>query len=394
MKKIISIILAVSLIAAAFAADTTVTFKGMPTLDNRSMGMGGSHVTDTSDYFTLLRNPAGLAFSGRHNLIGVTNINLGGPFEEIFDLYNSGALSGDDPTAILEPAMGLIKDKKLNVGFNVGGPLAFGGTYNNGFGWGLYDQILFGFSAPSTIVKANMEVDLDLVFGYGHKFSFGKAGDLAVGVSTDIYSQTPYMSAKFDLFNMGGGDFMDTLTNSMALASTTGFNVNAGVQYRFLDFLDAALVYNNFFGAVQQKDINLDMLEQDPTTVLPFDGEMKTTVGAGTLDFGVGVDVPTFWSLGIISNLNVYADVKDLVGVFKADPLEKNPVLNLTFGSEITLLNCISARVGIKDSYLNAGVGLRLLGLHIDAALFGKELGKEPGEAPQFNCAISFCIKH
>ena len=39
--------------------------------------------------------------------------------------------------------------------------------------------------------------------------------------------------------------------------------------------------------------------------------------------------------------------------------------------------------------YPSAGVGARLGAFNIDAAIFGRELGLEPGTRPQLNLAIS-----
>ena len=76
---------------------------------------GGNHVADTSDYFTLLRNPAGLAFSGRHNLIGQTTIMVGGPISETFDMIQAGSTD-----AMLDTATGLMSDNKMNLGLILG----------------------------------------------------------------------------------------------------------------------------------------------------------------------------------------------------------------------------------------------------------------------------------
>ena len=384
MKKIIAVLLILSVAVAAFADGSSITFNGLTAIDNRSPAMGGTHVADTSDYFTLLRNPAGLAFSGRHNLVGQTVINVGGPIEEALNMVS-------DMDDIMGSATDLIAENKLNLGLHIGGPIAFGGTYKNGFGWGFFDQIIVNAVAPSTVIKADMEIDLDLVFGYGHAFDLGKYGKLAVGVSTDIYGQTPYMKVQQNLLSLlsATGDMSDLLSKNMALNATAGFNVNAGLQYEVLDWLSAGLVWNNFVSYAKTSTPKLDMDNLDIGALLVMDKSI-TEVGKGSLDLGVGFDIPTSWSFGIISDWTAYTDMKDLIGMFKNDPLKRNPILNLGIGTEMTLLKCISARLGISDSYLNAGIGLRLLSFHIDASIYGKELGVEPGATPQMNVALSF----
>ena len=394
MKKIIAILVILCVAGALFAADANVTFKGMSALDNRSSGMGGGFVTDTSDYFTLMRNPAGLAFSGRHNLIGVTNINLGGPFEEALEIVQNPDMLSDQ-TAIINEAKGLLSENKLNIGFSLGGPIAIGGTYKNGFGWGLADQVKVNVSAPSTIVKANVELDGDFILGYGHAIDLGALGKIAAGLSADIYAQVPYMNVNANLMNLlTATDMTSYLTNLMQFKTSTGANFNLGLQWRFLDFLNVGAVINNMVSVVANSTLTVDPENLDPAALLVFADSFQTTTGAGTLDIGVGLDIPTKWTLGLISSWGAYADIKDVFGCMKNDPLERNPILNMSIGTEMTLLNFISVRGGISDTYLHAGVGLRLLGLHIDAAVYGKELGTEPGTAPQMNAAISIGIRH
>lgn len=390
MKKIISVLLILCVAAGAFAADKDIVFKGITGIDNRSPAMGGSHVADTSDYFTLLRNPAGLAFSGRHNLVSQTNINIGGPISEVTSL-----LSGGDMSNAMGFATDLISENKLNLALTIGGPIAFGGTYSNGFGWGLFDQIIVGAVAPSTVIKVNAEIDTDLVFGYGHSFTINENHKIAVGVSTDLYAQTPYLKVQKNLMDLlGGGDIVDQLTGAMVLNSSIGANVDAGIQWEGLGFMSAGLVWNNFLSTVKSSTPVVDIDNLDPSALLSFDSDLNTYVGKGSLDIGVGFDIPTSWSLGIISEWTAYADMRDIVGLFKNDPLERNPILNLGIGTEATLLKCISLRAGINDSYLNAGIGIKLLAMHIDFSAYGKELGMEPGSTPQMNCALSIGFRH
>lgn len=399
MKKIISILLILCVIGAAFAADSEVTFNGMTAVDSRSPAMGGSHIADTSDYFTLLRNPAGLAFSGRHNLIGQTNINIGGPLEQVYNIAMTPGkleLLQNDQNALITEASSLISANALNLGLSVGGPIAIGGTYKGGFGWGLFDQVIVGAAVPSSIAKVNAELDLDLVFGYGKAIDFGPLGKLAIGLSTDIYAQAPYVNVKMNALDLlSGGDPMAMITNALLLNASGGVNINAGVQYRLLgDFLNIAAVYGNLISTYSKASVVFDQENFDPMALIPQPSALKTEAFNGTLKLGVGLNIPTGWSLGLISSWGIYADINDVASVLKNDPLGRNPILDMSVGTEMTLLKFISIRGGISDSYLNAGVGVRLLGLHIDASIYGKELGTEPGATPQLNCAISIGIRH
>jgi hypothetical protein len=49
----------------------------------------------------------------------------------------------------------------------------------------------------------------------------------------------------------------------------------------------------------------------------------------------------------------------------------------------------ICLRAGIRDLYLSAGVGLDLTYLRVDLAMYGKEIGLDPGDRPLLNIALS-----
>ena len=68
VRKLIFIAMLIAAVSLAFA-DTTVAVDEPGMIDVRSLGMGGAHVVDTNDFYTLLKNPAGLALSGKKSRI-------------------------------------------------------------------------------------------------------------------------------------------------------------------------------------------------------------------------------------------------------------------------------------------------------------------------------------
>ena len=79
-----------------------------------------------------------------------------------------------------------------------------------------------------------------------------------------------------------------------------------------------------------------------------------------------------------------YDDILDLASV-----LPRNPILNVGLGLEARLLDIVSLRAGVSDALLNAGVGLDLSALRVDLAVFGTELGLDPGDRPTYNLLAS-----
>ena len=103
---------------------------------------------------------------------------------------------------------------------------------------------------------------------------------------------------------------------------------------------------------------------------------------------GIGIKIPTSFTFGIISSWTAYVDHENILVFFDENNL-RNPILGFNAGTELELFKTIRLRLGINESYLSAGVGLKLGVFHVDAAIFGSELGLEPGAKPNLNAALS-----
>jgi hypothetical protein len=86
------------------------------------------------------------------------------------------------------------------------------------------------------------------------------------------------------------------------------------------------------------------------------------------------------------------ADYRDFLDLFK--PIYRNPILNATLGTEVIFLDVISLRAGINETYLATGLGLDLTLFQIDLALYGKELGIDPGKRPLLNMDLSLSFQY
>ena len=120
--------------------------------------------------------------------------------------------------------------------------------------------------------------------------------------------------------------------------------------------------------------------------------DAERVIKPSSLAVGVGIKIPTGFTFGVISSWTAYVDHENVFEFFKEDNL-RNPLLGLNVGTEIELFKTILLRVGMNDSYLSAGCGLKLGVFRIDAALFGSELGLEPGSKPNLNAALSISFQ-
>jgi len=435
MKKILTILLCLVISASLFAAE-----------DVRSMGMGGQHVTDYSDIYTIQKNPAGLGFADKHNLWLNLQLGASGPLKDFYELgtdlienmpedtenddnydddyyyddsYNSGSY-GDSYSgsydenyndvlteeeqkqadaeldAVVEKLTDIIKENNgLTASIDALPLLNFGFIGKRGFGMLATTNMYADVKIPTvTNVDLNIGFTGDLQLGYGHKFDLG-VNDIAVGVSGKVFANVldlgitgKSLTEIMDLFaGEESSEDSSASTVNIPLTSTIGFGINAGVQYRYADFLNVGLVWNNVFSSTKTANYDLENEEQP----LSFDGEdvVKGKL-TPTVALGVGVKVPINF---IITSLTAYVDHENILDFFPGDKLVRNPILGFNAGVEAVVLKMISLRAGINESYISAGVGLRLLAINIDFAVFGSELGLEPGARPQLNTALSISIK-
>ena len=375
MKKIFTILLCLVISVSLFAQE-----------DVRSMGMGGNHITDYSDVYITQKNPAGLGFAEKHDLWTNTQVEIGGPLEDFMNiadnLANSDNDSGDDSSGIEDAIIDLVKENNgLATGLNVVGPLQFGFIKNN-FGLLFSEELFVDVNVPS-ISRGNVDIGLDinLLLGYGHKIDLG-IHDIALGISANLFSRAINIGVDGSLTEIF--DKVEDMDNLPA-TSMIGYGINAGVQYEFANFLSAGIVWNNILAPTFTTDIPLD---EDSDKEFTFKDARKEKLDP-TLAVGFGVKIPTSFTLGIISSWTAYLDHDNILDFFAKDKIVRNPILGLSAGTEVVLFKTIALRLGINESYLAAGCGIRLAAFHIDAAVFGSELGLEPGAKPQLNAALS-----
>lgn len=384
MKKIFTILLCLVISVSLFAQE-----------DVRSMGMGGNHITDYSDVYITQKNPAGLGFAGKHDLWTNTQVEIGGPLEDFMNIADKLSNSGDsqndnlnsndsdnDSSEIEDAIIDLVKKNNgLATGVNLVGPLQFGFT-KNGFGLLFTEELFVDVNVPSiSRGKVNIGLDANLLLGYGHKIDLG-ISDLSIGISANLFSRAINIGVDGSLTEIF--DKVEDMDNLPA-TSMIGYGINAGVQYEFANFLSAGIVWNNILAPTFTTDIPLD---EDSDEKFTFKGARKDKLDS-TLAVGFGVKIPTSFTLGIISSWTAYLDHDNILDFFAKDKIVRNPILGLSAGTEVVLFKTIALRLGINESYLAAGCGIRLSAFHIDAAVFGSELGLEPGAKPQLNAALS-----
>lgn len=341
--------------------------------------LAGTQVADTSWYYGFLANPANVGLMGKKSLYPGLTIGAGGPFQYASEIIS--ALTEGDDESLLQLVDILSKNKGLDLDIVLSGPLQFGSVKNN-FGWGFFNQTYVTANIPSVSYLGAVAGNESLLrFAYAIPIPLG-IGKLSIGGAVDLVAKFEGKMTSSVTELMGEDDF----DVSMPLYSSFGLGLDVGASLKLLNFVTVGLVWENALsGAFTNRASNFvegDM-EVDATTK-SFDIGRKFNLGGG-----VSVPFIDVLTLGIISSLDVLLDINDVVGIFLNDPKERNPILNISLGTEAVLFKTLSLRLGLHEMYPSAGLGARFGAFNLDLAIFGRELGLEPGSRPQLNLALS-----
>ena len=381
MKKykiltILLVMMSFALIAQEFSYELA-----MPEIRHaRIDALGGKHISDTSWYYSFLTNPGNIGLMGKKSLYPGLTLGLGGPIKYTQDIIAIAKdMENDDSISSL--AKILSENKGLDLDLVISGPIQFGSVKNN-FGWGFFNQTYLIANAPSISYLEGLVGNESLLrFGYALPIPLG-IGKLSVGGAVDLVNRVE-------------GKILTSVTNLMSdnseemplpLYTSFGFGLDVGATLSLLNFITVGLVWDDAVSGYftsKSSDISSGEIEPD-ASYQAFNFDWKFNLGASVSVPGVNI-----FTLGVISSLDVMLDLHDVIGMMVNDPKKRNPILDVSLGTEAVLFKTISLRFGLHEMYPSAGVGARLGAFNIDAAIFGRELGLEPGTRPQLNLAFS-----
>lgn len=351
----------------------------------RDKSMGGRHVALADDSSALLSNPAALADLSPSYSFADVGLQAIGP---VFDIANL-IMKGDTSQSAI---VGFLKDNdyKLNTGVALTGPLATGFT-GNGLGFGLFNKtgLILNAASINSISVAASE-DILLTGGYAVSFDLGGGHELAAGLGAKGYvlgSVAPNMGiveATTVFSDLG------SLLSGKAFDLTTGIGVDLGLRWAWKE-LAAGLVYRDAYSPaiVTEYSSLLDFISDSASSKVG-DSTYKTL--PSSLDVGFSW-TPELGALSkVMDSLVLCLDYKDILDLFSVVP--RNPILNVGFGLETKVLDIVRLRAGIADALLAAGMGVDLSVCTVNLAVFGTELGLDPGDRTCYNLLVDFSFKY
>lgn len=342
-------------------------------------GYGGAYCADEAGFDTLSTNPAALSFVSAEWSVARLAAKVSGP---LFDL--SSALQSDDMTAgILDL---VAKNKGIYMGANVTGPIAFGKVDQN-FGFGIFNRTLTTVNLP-TLSSATLFAGEEFLLTGGYGLPLFSKGEHTISAGLQLkgfFQSFVYQdgTALAVLDSLTGLDF-----GGIPSVLSTGFGLDAGVMYRLGDSFSAGITCKDLYTPVfTTKYANYGAFFGGSS------GEASITQRLDPLlSCGVAFDIPLPDSWMTISNWRVLLDYRDFLDLL--EPVRRNAALNFALGTELDVLDVVSLRAGIRETYLSAGVGVDLSLFKIDFAMYGTELGLDPGKRPLLNIAFSLSFEY
>jgi hypothetical protein len=350
-------------------------------LEAAALGGGGTAVA--SGFSSLFLNPA--AFASIQGELSVAELTLksAGPLFDVLGL----ATANLDQTSMMASLSGLLKGG-FAAELDLGGPLALG-FIGKGIGLGIFNRTWASIDVPSvSALKMSVNEDIALMGGYAFAIPLGGGSSLDVGFLAKGFLRARYRLQESVLSFASlimGGDMSQLSQKPFDLI--TGIGVDLGALVRLGGGFSMGLAARDafspcFIAAFPSLDAFLNQAAPgNAYGIVPV-----------SLDFGIA------WApdLGLLSRsigkLLIVADYRDIVSLFQ--PLARNAILNLSLGVEARLLSVLSLRAGIYEAYPSAGLGLDLGFMKMNLAMYGRELGLEPGSRPLFNVGLGFQFRY
>lgn len=359
------------------------------------MAQGGSYTAVAEGYNSLFTNPAGFANGSGSITLGALSMWMRSRPDEIPGLANLlYARDGDDPDA-----RAMLAEKFTGDGYSMGGSLGLG-YVRRGLGIGFlagWDTSFFGPSFPDGL-EGVLDYEFMLVVGYSATLHLGGVRLLAgadirplvrvhalfdaaasaamvnkyFGVPTSHDGTDPY--AVTDALN-GSGIALD----AGLLAFTGPFTFGLSVR----DIFDTEIRYSRNSLA----DVNSAILHGGLPQATPVPGDYIVP-----MSFSAGAAFrPDLGGFSRFLAPVIHCEVRDPFGAL--DPPGKQPGLTerLRVGAEVKLLSSLSLRGGWNGGLPSAGIGLHLLFLDLNFAVFETRSGPDSRKVP--GAALEMAIR-
>ncbi len=382
-KKLLAISL-VFLVVTAVCAQTTAFTTYLPA---ESASNGGPYASKSSTIELLIQNPAMFAASQVLMQFADVSLLMNGAGLSLFSSFLTGTLDFSNLGLLLSNLFD--EQGRAFVLIDIAGPINFAYS-GKGIGFGIYNQTAVNINVGSVYYASfSAREDIFITGGVAYRGDIGSgwwySGGLKVKglLRTELY----YEDSVLNFMTVLGTP--DAFNTAIPFMLTTGIGFDAGIQVGLFDVLTFGINCDDAFSTLFTTEYsNLSGFFQDPVTnkvvsyaMIPLPDLKASITAYPFLNFMEQHGLRWGLSVG-------YSNILDLFL-----PLSRNPILFLSGCTEFTILERLKISVGVHEALLSAGIMLDLDTLYVSTAVFGRELGIEPGERPVYMIMISVSVK-
>lgn len=355
------------------------------TLHNQALG--GPHTGMVKGFDSFFNNPALLAEYEPEFLAFKLSTNFKGDTLRILNLYFGGDLSLSDSAGFVDTLEqeGLTR---LLIGLDVGGPISLGHIGNN-WGWCIRNSSIVYVDLPHLLGVAQTLVREDLTFAAGISYPFdfhikeGHRIELIPGIMSRATLRGEVQIDK-DLISL-----ISLLNDSSSILSdypvifSPMFAVDLGFLVKYNNFVSLSGVIKDLYTPILEYPVSDT---SDVTSVFTSTSDTTGSIVYREINFCLAFDIPVGAIEYVVSDIDLYFSYFDLVQT------EKNLMLHLGAGMDITLLDKFHLLTGFNEGLLALGLNVDLDGFDLGFAMYGTEEGSQPGMRPVINFIFSIGV--
>ncbi|MDR2136493.1 MAG: hypothetical protein LBO76_07745 [Treponema sp.] len=383
MKKIvIPFVALLCLVSALFAEEVTIAPLGYPSTAGN--GLGGPHAAYTDGIYSLFVNPAALQWANESMITDLT-FGVVGPIGKLLENMDSiagiGESFSDGNTSAMSDALTklteIMPNGKLPIGADIRGPISFGYTAN-GLGIGLFSRTTVDARIIGLNIDATAYTDLTLPIGLSFNLLKLKDHELSAGLVLKPFARV-LINKELSALDLMDEEKKDNLLK-IPMPVIAGGGGDLGLMYRFKKDLVLGFAAKDVYTAgIKVYDLGSLLgaeKEESPDALY----RVPLALNAG---LAYTFRPSSFWKTPKAFQsfyVALMADWANLQNVFSWDDRQhRNPLLDIGGGLEIGLFSFLKFRAGVHELLPSVGIGLEPAVFKLNLALYGKELGNEPG---------------
>ncbi|MDR0684960.1 MAG: hypothetical protein LBF83_07510 [Spirochaetaceae bacterium] len=342
----------------------------------RVNALGGNHVGLDAGFAGLFSNPA--AFAGAEPKKNFAEISL----DVIYIDFIYNMIFTDNP---LSEMRNVLTDR-FAATLDVGGPIAFGGVGRN-YGWGLFNVSKFEVVWDRrTIYMLTPTLSEEFTFAgaYGFSLYSGDTARLDLGLTAKVFVRMGWISQATYLHEI---KYLINNLVEMPFEIQFGSGFDVGLRWTLLESLSFGVAVYDPFAPVlvtrysrASKVADQQMIAQGAVPVTP-----RASAGISWR-----ITSP-FWHY-YFSDITLSVDYVGLLENMAETP--RDPLLNISAGVEVRMLEVFSIRGGFLGMQPSGGIGIDFTFMNIDLALYSKELGVLPNSYPTIAMTIDISFRH